>query len=110
MRANKCRRRAQSTLVADPDLKGFVWAFIAVPAEALDNVVERVNVTIPRRVLHTIDQAAQRQHKSRSAYLAEAALFFERVPVINSVLPARRTRPATPVAKQARKAMKKAHA
>lgn len=96
-------------LVADPDLKGFVWAFIDVPAEALDNAVERVNVTIPRRVLHAIDQAAQRQHKSRSAYLAEAALFFDRVPVINSVLPAPRTRPATPVARRARKATKKAH-
>ena len=96
-------------LVADPDLKGFVWAFIDVPAEALDNAVERVNVTIPRRVLHAIDQAAQRQNKSRSAYLAEAALFFDRVPVIDLVLPAPRTRPATLVAKPARKAMKKAH-
>ena len=97
-------------LVADPALKGFVWAFIDVPAEALDTTVERVNVTIPRRVLHTIDQAAQRQHKSRSAYLVEAALFFDRAPVIDLVLPAPRTRPATPVAKPARKAMKKAHA
>ena len=93
-------------LAADPDLKGFVWAFIDVPAEALDNAVERVNVTIPRRVLHAIDQAAQRQNKTRSAYLAEAALFFDRVPV----LPPSQTRPATPVAKPARKAMKKAHA
>jgi len=96
--------------VADPALKGFVWAFIDVPAEALDNTVERVNVTIPRRVLHTIDQAAQRQHKSRSAYLVEAALFFDRAPVIDLVLPAPRTRPATPAAKPARKSMKKAHA
>ena len=97
-------------LVADPDLKGFVWAFIEVPAEALDNAVERVNVTIPRRGPHAIDQAAQRQHKSRSAYLAEAALFFDRMPAIDSAMPARRTRAATPVAKPARKAMKKAHA
>ena len=97
-------------LVAAPGLKGFVWAFIDVPAEALDNAVERVNVTIPRRVLHAIDQAAKRRQKSRSAYLAEAALFFDRVPVIDLVLPTPRTRAATPVAKQARKAMKKAHA
>ena len=79
-------------LVADPDLKGFVWAFIDVPAEALDNAVERVNVTIPRRVLHAIDQAAQRQNKSRSAYLAEAALFFDRVPVLPPREHARRHR------------------
>jgi len=71
-------------LLADPDLKGFVWAFIDVPAEALDNAVERVNVTIPRRVL--------------------------RVPIINLVLPTPRTGPATQVEKPARKAMKKAHA
>ncbi len=97
-------------LVADPDLKGFVWAFIDVPAEALDNAVERVNVTIPRRVLHAIDQAAQRHHKSRSAYLAEAGLFYDRVPTINLVLPTPRMGPATQVEKRARKAMKKAHA
>ncbi len=96
-------------LVADPDLKGFVWAFIDVPPEALDNAVERVNVTIPRRVLHAIDQAAQRQNKSRSAYLAEAALFFDRVPIIDLVVPAQPRRRATPVAKTVRKAMKKAH-
>ena len=94
-------------LVADPDLKGFVWAFIDVSAEALDNTVERVNVTIPRRVLHAIDQAAQRQHKSRSAYLAEAALFFDRLPVIDLAMPAPRTPAATRLAKPVRKAMKK---
>ena len=97
-------------LVADPDLKGFVWAFIDVPAEALDNTVERVNVTIPRRVLHAIDQAAQRQNKSRSAYLAEAALFFDRVPVLDLGAADGPPRLATPVAKQARKAMKKTRA
>ena len=72
----------------------------------MQRAVERGNVTIPRRVLHAIDQAAQRQHKSRSAYLAEAGRFFDRVPVLNSVLPAPQTRPARPVAKAARKAMK----
>ena len=41
-------------LVADPALKGFVWAFIDVPAEALDDTMERVNVTIPRRVLDAL--------------------------------------------------------
>jgi hypothetical protein len=97
-------------LVADPDLKGFVWAFIDVPAEALDNAVERVNVTIPRRVLHAIDQAAQRQNKTRSSYLAEAALFYERVPAIDLVIAAPRTRPATSTSKRTRKAMKKAPA
>lgn len=96
-------------LVADSDLKGFVWAFIDVPTEALDDTVERVNVTIPRRVLHAIDQAAQRQNKSRSSYLAEAALFYDRGPAVDLAAPTLRTRAATSVAKPARKAMKKAH-
>ena len=64
-------------LLNDPDLKDFIWAFVDVPADALDNTIERVNVTFPRRVLHAIDLAAQRHHKTRSAFLAEAALFFE---------------------------------
>ena len=92
-------------LVADPDLEGFIWAFVDVPAEALDNSVERVNVTIPRRVLHAIDQAAQRQHKSRSAFLAEAALHFENVPAIDVAMPAPRRHAAVP--KPARKAKRK---
>jgi len=64
-------------LLDDPDLKDFIWAFVDVPADALDSKIERVNVTFPKRVLHLIDLAAQRHHKTRSAFLAEAALFFE---------------------------------
>jgi predicted RNase H-like HicB family nuclease len=98
------------TLVSDPNLKGFVWAFIDVPAEALDNAVERVNVTIPRRVLHAIDQAAKRHRKTRSAYLAEAALLFDRLPESTTLRPIQRARVAAPATKQARKPMKKARA
>ena len=64
-------------LLHDPVLKDFIWAFVEVPTEALDNRIERVNVTFPRRVLHLIDLAAQRHNKTRSAFLAEAALQFE---------------------------------
>ncbi len=62
----------------EPDLRNFIWAFVDVPLEALDDTVERVNVTIPRRVLRAIDQAAQRSGRSRSGYLAEAALLSAR--------------------------------
>lgn len=62
----------------EPELRNFIWAFVDVPLDALDDTVERVNVTIPRRVLRAIDQAAQRSGRSRSGYLAEAALLSAR--------------------------------
>ncbi len=60
--------------VNDPDLAGMVWAFVDVAPETLDNQVERVNVSIPKRVLRRIDSAARRSGRSRSSFLAEAAL------------------------------------
>jgi predicted RNase H-like HicB family nuclease len=59
---------------ADPAYRGFIWAFVDVPVEALDERVERVNITLPRRVLYAIDKAAERSGRNRSAFLAEAGL------------------------------------
>jgi len=40
----------------------------------LDETAERVNVSLPRRVLHRIDRDAKRQGLSRSGYIAELVL------------------------------------
>lgn len=64
--------------LTEPDFKDFIWAFVDVPLEALDDTSERVNVIIPRRVLRAIDKAAQKAGRSRSSFLAEAALLSAR--------------------------------
>lgn len=67
----------------EPDLKDFIWAFVDVPLDALDDTIERINITLPRRVLRAIDRAAQRLGRSRSGYLAEAALLSAREMELN---------------------------
>ncbi len=59
---------------ANPEYRGFIWAFVDVPVEALDERVERINITLPRRVLYAIDKAAEKSGRNRSAFLAEAGL------------------------------------
>ena len=55
---------------ANPDYAGWVWALVEIDMSRLEDVTERVNITLPRRVLHIIDEAAKRAGESRSAYLA----------------------------------------
>jgi metal-responsive CopG/Arc/MetJ family transcriptional regulator len=40
----------------------------------LDDTVDRVNITLPRRVLHRLDAAAKAHGESRSGYIAQLAL------------------------------------
>lgn len=44
-----------------------------IPVMSRDTAVERVNISLERRVLHAIDQAAALRRLSRSAFIAEAA-------------------------------------
>lgn len=59
---------------ASPDYRGWIWAVIEVDLASLSDKVERVNVTLPARVLRRIDAAARAAGESRSAYLARCAL------------------------------------
>jgi predicted RNase H-like HicB family nuclease len=56
--------------------KGWIWAFVAVPAEALDTRKERVNITLPKRGLRRIDAYAG--DEQRSSFLAHAAIMAMR--------------------------------
>ena len=59
---------------ADPAFAGWIWAVVAVDLASLSDKVERINITLPARVLRRIDQAAKQAGESRSAYLARRAL------------------------------------
>ncbi|BBO20047.1 MAG: hypothetical protein AMXMBFR31_23730 [Candidatus Desulfobacillus denitrificans] len=54
--------------------KGWVWAVVAVDLAQLSDKAERVNITLPARVLRRIDAAAKEAGESRSGYLAHLAL------------------------------------
>ncbi|MEO8600811.1 MAG: type II toxin-antitoxin system HicB family antitoxin [bacterium] len=66
--------RALADHQATPDYAGWVWALIEIDMSRLEDVTERVNITLPRRVLHIIDDAAKRAGESRSAYLARVGV------------------------------------
>lgn len=56
------------------DYAGRVWAVVDVDLSQLDDVTERVNITLPRRVLHAIDEAARRSGETRSGFIARAGV------------------------------------
>ena len=61
-------------LRARPDYAGWMFGIIAVDPAALDDAIERVNITLPRRVLLRLDAQARAAGESRSGYIAHLTL------------------------------------
>lgn len=59
---------------ARPEFAGWAFALVSIDPAALDDTIERVNITIPRRILHRLDQRAKAAGESRSGYIAKLAL------------------------------------
>ena len=59
---------------AHPEYRDWVWAVVTVDPAALDDTVERVNITIPRRVLRRLDARAKAAGETRSGYIAKMSL------------------------------------
>jgi metal-responsive CopG/Arc/MetJ family transcriptional regulator len=51
-----------------------VWAVVAVDLAELSDKTERVNITLPSRVLRRIDAAAKAAGESRSGFIARQVL------------------------------------
>ena len=54
--------------------KTWVWAVVKVDPAVLDETLERVNISLPRRVLHRLDALAQAAGETRSGFIARMAL------------------------------------
>src|SRR5271169_623427 len=61
-------------LRARPEYGGWAFGIINVDPAALDSSVERVNITLPRRVLLRLDALALAAGESRSGYIAHLTL------------------------------------
>lgn len=59
---------------AHPEFQGWLWALVKVDPAMLDNEVERVNISLPRRILHRLDSRARDAGETRSGYIARMAL------------------------------------
>jgi len=56
---------------------GWIWAVVQVDPAWADDRAERVNITLPHRVLALLDAKASLAGTSRSAYIAQLALQAE---------------------------------
>jgi predicted RNase H-like HicB family nuclease len=50
-----------------------IWAIVDVDTMKYEGKAEKINITLPRRLLAQIDEYAQAHGESRSGFLAEAA-------------------------------------
>jgi predicted RNase H-like HicB family nuclease len=58
----------------DPDFSGWVWAVVSIDLAQLSDKAERVNITLPARVLRRIDSDAKAAGESRSGFIARRVL------------------------------------
>ncbi len=60
--------------VKNPEFAGWLWAVVEVDGALLDDQTERVNISMPRRILSRIDRYASAHGETRSGFLVNAAL------------------------------------
>lgn len=58
---------------ADADFAGWIWAMVEAPVERYFGPAEKINITVPARVLTRIDEFARKRGESRSGFLVRAA-------------------------------------
>jgi predicted RNase H-like HicB family nuclease len=58
---------------ADPAFSGWTWGLVEVDVSRFDGRAEKINITLPRRLLSRIDVYAKAHGATRSGFLAEAA-------------------------------------
>ena len=58
----------------NPEFAGWIWALAEVDPALLEDHTERVNITLPRRVLARLDAKARAAGETRSGFIAHLAL------------------------------------
>lgn len=57
-----------------PEFEGWAVAIVEIDPALFDDKIERVNITLPRRVLKRLDALAAERHQSRGAFIADMTL------------------------------------
>ena len=57
-----------------PEFEGWLWALVKIDPALLDDTIERVNISLPRRVLHRLDARARSAGETRSGFIARMAV------------------------------------
>lgn len=61
-------------LRTNPEFAGWIFAVVTVDPAWLDDRTERVNITLPKRVLSRLDAMAEAAGESRSGFIAKLTL------------------------------------
>ena len=56
------------------EFRGWVWAIAEIDPALMSDEIERVNITLPKRVLARLDAKAKQVGETRSGYIAHLAL------------------------------------
>lgn len=72
-RAIPCPSTVQEALTKG-DFGGWMIAIVDIDPALLDDTVERVNITLPKRILARLDAKAKEAGESRSGYVAHMAV------------------------------------
>ena len=56
------------------EFKGWAWAIVEIDPALLSDEIERINITIPKKVLARLDAKAKKAGENRSAFIAHLAL------------------------------------
>lgn len=59
---------------SNPEFSNWIWAVVNIDLAELSDKSERINITLPARVLRRIDAAAKSAGESRSGFIAHLAL------------------------------------
>ena len=59
---------------AHPEFRDWVWALVTIDPVLLDDTLEQIDITLPRRVLRHVDARAKAAGESRSGYFARLAI------------------------------------
>ena len=59
------------------EYKGWIWAMVEIDPALMSDEVERVNITLPKRVLARLDSKARKYGETRSGLIAHLALTVE---------------------------------
>ncbi|WP_019505230.1 type II toxin-antitoxin system HicB family antitoxin [Pleurocapsa sp. PCC 7319] len=62
--------------IYQPEYQGGTWALVEVDLSKLGGKTQRVNITLPERILSKVDRFTENTNQSRSAFLADAALEY----------------------------------
>lgn len=63
-----------SSLQKKREFRGWVWAIVEIDPALLSDEIERVNITLPRRVLARLDSKARQHGETRSGFIAHLAI------------------------------------